>query len=131
MQAPPLPHANTRLAIAVFAATALGSPSRPLERCELPDSPRPVARTDDSAVDALWDLRAAEHLYNRAGFGARSAEVESGAALGPRGLVEALLATKEPWSEIEPVLVRWEDFGLDHRQRTLESSPFHKLDHDA
>ena len=40
----------------------------------------------------VWDERAVEHLYNRAGFGATRAEIARGLDLGPESLVEELLS---------------------------------------
>ncbi|MAE27536.1 MAG: hypothetical protein CMJ87_00960 [Planctomycetes bacterium] len=44
------------------------------------------------AADFVWDKRAVEHLYNRAGFGATRAEIARGLELGPEALVEELLS---------------------------------------
>jgi uncharacterized protein (DUF1800 family) len=50
-----------------------------------------------------WDARAVEHLYNRAGFGARPSEIEAGVAMGKAALVEALVSKRV---EVEPFF--WE-----------------------
>jgi len=65
------------------------------------------AGTGESASPFAWDSRAVEHLYNRAGFGARPAEIEAGVAMGQAALVEKLLSGRvevEPffWEKIDP-----------------------------
>jgi hypothetical protein len=89
---------------------------------------------DDGALDAPaieWDARAVEHLYNRAGFGARPEEILEGLALGPVALVERLLEGGEDWPDEELAVFRWEDFGFDHRQLPLEDAAFLRLDHET
>jgi uncharacterized protein (DUF1800 family) len=78
-----------------------------------------------------WDARAVEHLYNRAGFGATSAEIEQAVHLRPEAVVESLLTARGAWIDVEPILFRWEDFGLDHKQVTLATSEYYKLSTDA
>jgi len=52
-----------------------------------------AARADDPAGTAFeWDARKAEHLLNRAGFGARTAEVTRAVALGHEASVASLFA---------------------------------------
>ena len=46
--------------------------------------------------DDIWTAREAEHLLNRAGFGASSAEVREAVALGRAACVERLLAPRVP-----------------------------------
>ncbi len=72
------------LASLVLAATAT-------ERIEASTSPN---------SSGAWDARKAEHLFNRAGFGARPAEIAAAVALGQKACVERLLAGKE--SDYEP-----------------------------
>ena len=55
------------------------------------------AQTPAKAV--TWDARAAEHLLNRAGFGARTSEVEAGVAMGQAALVAKLVRERK---EVEP-----------------------------
>lgn len=84
-----------------------------------------VAAAERSAGERPAAERAhVRHLLNRAGFGATGAEIEHGAALGLERLVDRLLAAEGPWQDVEPELFRWEDFGLDHMQVTLASSPY-------
>lgn len=45
-----------------------------------------------------WDLRAASHLFRRAGFGASRQELESAVKQDPQDLVQELLAAREPES---------------------------------
>jgi len=47
----------------------------------------------------VWDARAAEHLLNRAGFGARPAEIAEAVELGHAAFVERLLAGERPDDE--------------------------------
>ncbi|MCE9594072.1 MAG: DUF1800 domain-containing protein [Planctomycetes bacterium] len=56
-----------------------------------------------SASDPQWNTRAAEHLLNRAGFGARPAEIEGAVALGREAFVDRLLAGFAP--DYEPFYV--------------------------
>ena len=57
----------------------------------------PASAAPTSVVPG-WDARRAEHLWNRAGFGAGTAEVEQSVALGPERMVAELL-TAESWIE--------------------------------
>lgn len=73
-------------------------------------SPASPVATDGGSMgpstNAAWDARAVEHLYNRAGFGARPADIEEGLRLGRAALVEKLVTQRAPVPEfkIEPVL---------------------------
>jgi len=56
-----------------------------------------------AAGDELeWDAAAVEHLWNRAGFGARPEEIARGVALGPEALVEELLRPVDERREDPP-----------------------------
>lgn len=74
------------------------APSTPTSDVVEPVS-KPVVAKDQAIV---WDARAVEHLLNRAGFGARSGEIEEGVALGQAALVERLLTKR---ADIEPPFV--------------------------
>ncbi len=77
--------------------------------------------------------REAEHLLNRAGFGATQAEIASWVALGLEGAVERLLEPPlgAPVPEdIAPTLARWEDFGFTHRQGVIPDSPWFKKNYE-
>ena len=50
---------------------------------------------EQSGAELAWDARAVEHLLNRAGFGARTADVLPWVEAGPQVLVEHLLAERE------------------------------------
>jgi hypothetical protein len=65
-----------------------------------------VALLPQSGAEAAlaWDAARAEHLWNRAGFGASTALVERSLARGPEGLVDELLRI-ETWFE-EPFYAR-------------------------
>lgn len=59
----------------------------------------PSATAHAPAAGLVWNARNAEHLLNRAGFGARQADVTRAVAEGPEALVERLLtrrADREP-----------------------------------
>ena len=64
--------------------------------------------TDDVAI--RWDERAAEHLLNRAGFGARPVEIQRAVAMGLEGCVEWLLTQDD---DAPPFLVQ--RFDPDYR----------------
>ncbi len=69
----------------------------------------PLAQESAAArapVEALasWDARRAEHLWNRAGFGANGATIAASVALGPERQVDALLEV-DNWIE-EPFYAR-------------------------
>jgi hypothetical protein len=54
-------------------------------------SPAPPAGAQEGRPDFVWDAARAEHLLNRAGFGARPEEVERFVELGQAGAVAELL----------------------------------------
>jgi len=70
-------------------------------------------RADTQPVAPAWNAAAAEHLLNRAGFGARPDEIREAVALGREELIERLLTG--PKSEPEPVLHG--QFALPHRMQ--------------
>jgi uncharacterized protein (DUF1800 family) len=72
------------LAHAVFACALIQAPEKPVQ------SPAAQAK----AHGLTWDARAAEHLLNRAAFGARSGEIEAALAEGPEALVDRLLTKR-------------------------------------
>jgi uncharacterized protein (DUF1800 family) len=79
----------------VLAALLLGS---------MATAARQATKTAEPAVvrlrtDLVWDARAVEHLLNRAAFGARPSEIETGVAMGQAALVEKLVAQR---TEVEP-----------------------------
>jgi len=70
-----------------------------------------------------WDARQAEHLLNRAGFGARRGEIEQAVAQGQAALVEALVERR---ADVDPVLIQrpeepsrreMRELSADERQR--------------
>ncbi len=72
-------------------------------------SPTPAkAATPSRNLGFTWDARAAEHLLNRAAFGARPGEIDAAVAAGPEALVDRLLTqradTEAPFFEpiVEP-----------------------------
>ena len=66
---------------------------------------------DGSALE--WNARNAEHLLNRAAFGATSGEIDAAVQRSPAEVVAALMTPRGEWKRVEPVLIRWEDFDLD------------------
>ncbi len=89
-----------------------------------------ASRGESVAASAIpWNERSVEHLLNRAGFGASGKEVARGLALGSDALVAELVdrprgGSSPTWSDVEPVLFLWEDFGLDVMQVTLPNTPY-------
>ncbi len=66
----------------------------------------PAASAKSARPSSGWNARAVEHLYNRAGFGARPGEIEAGVAMGQAALVEFLVTKRvdvEPffWEKVE------------------------------
>src|SRR5690349_3624399 len=63
----------------------------------------PVAPDGTAQAAISWDARHAEHLLNRAGFGARRGEIESAVAEGQAALVKRLV---EQRADVDPVLIQ-------------------------
>lgn len=86
------------------------------------------AVTNDDLTNLLrWDARRVEHLLNRAAFGGTTQEIEAGVRMGPAALLDELFRQREEPAWPEPVLLRWEDFGLDHMQLPLAGTEFARL----
>lgn len=66
----------------------------------------------------VWDARAVEHLYNRAGFGARPAEIETGVAMGQAALVEQLVSKRV---DVEPFF--WERIDVPNPREMRDLPP--------
>jgi uncharacterized protein (DUF1800 family) len=72
-----------------------------------------------------WDARAVEHLYNRAGFGARPSEIKAGVAIGQAALVEQLVSQRvdvDPffWDKTDaPDPREMRDLPAEERQQKL------------
>ncbi len=70
-----------------------------------------------------WDARAAEHLLNRAGFGARGAEVDAAVQAGLDATVERLLAPSAEWEMpayepiVEPDAKKMRELSPEEKQR--------------
>jgi uncharacterized protein (DUF1800 family) len=56
-----------------------------------------------AATAPSWDARRAEHLLNRAGFGARRGEIEAAVAEGQAALVARLVGQR---ADVDPVLIQ-------------------------
>jgi uncharacterized protein (DUF1800 family) len=76
-----------------------------------------------------WDERAVEHLMNRAGFGARQAEIEAGVRMGREAFVDALLdgAGEEP----EPFFVTEVDRRASEEGRPMDRGALLELRREA
>jgi hypothetical protein len=91
---------NPRAVLLCLSLSALAAPIA--SRSPVASEPRPgpsVEMGDGSLepfvmADIVWDATAAEHLLNRAGFGARPAEIERAVALGREAVVRELLAER-------------------------------------
>ena len=83
--------------ITLLAALAL---SAPLATARV-QGEAPGAATEQAApeVERIWNARNVEHLYNRAGFGARPAEVEYALRQRPAAFVKQLLEGFAPTSD--------------------------------
>ena len=87
----------------------------------------PLAAQEPAATDVEWDARKAEHLFNRAGFGARPAEISYALRIGHAATVEVLLAgspvEQEPFFlDLPHRPTRAEKVGMtDEERRELRS----------
>ena len=86
---------------------------------------------DDPAPELTWNARAAEHLLNRAGFGARELEIQRAVLAGPEAVVAELLAggTRADDPYFAERLAR-SDGGMQERIDRLPER-FRDLDRDA
>jgi hypothetical protein len=89
----------TSLVLISLAATA--SPAGPVATAG--DGTRAAAQSAPLKIHGIvWDARAVEHLWNRAGFGARPGEIEQGIAMGPDALVDRFLTQR---ADVEPPFI--------------------------
>jgi uncharacterized protein (DUF1800 family) len=86
-------------------AAALSDAARPAA-----DEVRPLSDAEHPPPAIVWNERNAEHLLNRAGFGARGSEVRAAVAEGLEACVDRLLSEH---SDSEPFYV--ERYGPDYR----------------
>ncbi len=77
----------------------------------------PASLAAQRAGKLAWDARTAEHLWNRAGFGAPPSEIERAVALGREAFVAELLAG--PSEVEEPFYPRADRSELRERMREL------------
>jgi uncharacterized protein (DUF1800 family) len=77
-----------------------------------------VPSTQTARAGFVWDARAVEHLYNRAGFGASPAEIEAGVAMGQAALVDKLVT---PRPDVEPFF--WERIDVPNPREMKDLSP--------
>jgi uncharacterized protein (DUF1800 family) len=71
-----------------------------------------------------WDARHAEHLLNRAGFGARRGEIEAAVAQGQAALVKELV---EQRADVDPVLIQRPEEPSRREQRELGAEERQKM----
>ena len=76
---------NTTYTLGLLAIFAAGVPSN------LPSLPLPESERDELASEIRWDARAAEHLLNRAGFGASPDEIDEVVEAGLEATVVSML----------------------------------------
>lgn len=98
------------LALSALAATAAPASAGSGQAAEAPWSPERMTRED-------WDARAAEHLVNRAGFGASGLEVERLVAVGPEAAVAGLFV---PQRHVDPYFLELDESYRDVRNRARE-----------
>ena len=84
----------------------------------------PLFATPTSTPAGAWDARAVEHLYNRAGFGARPHEVAEGVAMGRQALVERLVRRR---ADVEPPFVERIELPNGRELRELAEPERQKL----
>ena len=99
--------ARLRGSVAALLLGSLALAQQKPAQAPSPDAPVKNSPTSASTPSTTpWNARAVEHLYNRAGFGARPSEIEAGVAMGQAALVEKLVSERvdvEPffWEKIE------------------------------
>jgi uncharacterized protein (DUF1800 family) len=81
--------------LGLLAALSLGPPVPPPQATAKKAGPA----AQRARAGMVWDARAAKHLLNRAGFGAKPSEIDAAVAMGQAALVEQLLSRR---AEIEP-----------------------------
>ncbi len=76
----------------------------------------------------VWDARHAEHLLNRAAFGARRGEIEQAVAQGQTALVQALV---EQRADVDPVLIQRPEEPSRREMRELDPDARRKVQNDV
>ncbi len=76
----------------------------------------------------VWDARHAEHLLNRAAFGARRGEIEQAVALGQTALVQALVDHR---ADVDPVLIQRPEEPSRREMRELDPDARRKVQNDV
>ena len=110
-----LPHLASVACLTSVAAAALAGPSV----ADLPANPLPPAgglEAPEASPRIPWDRRAVQHVWNRAGFGVRSEDVDAWVEAGPEALVRHLLGgpaaeTHRPF-RYEPLPITVEEYAL-------------------
>jgi uncharacterized protein (DUF1800 family) len=106
-------------ALLLASTTAAAGPTGPAA-AQHPDRAEvhaPTAARGAPQPGFVWDARAVEHLYNRAGFGARASEIEAGVKLGQAALVDKLVSQRV---DVEPFFI--EDIRIPDRQEMKDLS---------
>lgn len=73
-----------------------------------------------------WDARAVEHLFNRAGFGARKNEIDDAVKMGQAALVEKFVAQRV---EVDPFFI--EDIQFPEQRDFITKEEFQKKQQEA
>jgi uncharacterized protein (DUF1800 family) len=76
------------------------------------------------AAAMVWDARHAEHLLNRAGFGARRGEIEAAVAQGQAALVDELVLHR---ADVDPVLIQRPEEPSRREMRELDPDARRKV----
>ena len=82
----------------------------------------------DPQATVAWDARHAEHLLNRAGFGARRGEIEQAVAQGQAAFVHALV---EKRADVDPVLIQRPEEPPRRELRELDPDQMRKVQNDV
>jgi uncharacterized protein (DUF1800 family) len=104
-----------------FLLAACSAALTAISQAQVPSS---AAASPGACAPLVWNERAVRHLYARAGFGASEQEVVESLAAGAERTVAALMLPRRPWIDVEPVLVRWEEFDLGPDQVPLKQSKY-------
>lgn len=75
-----------------------------------------------------WDARHAEHLLNRAAFGARRGEIEQAVAQGQQALVDALVDKR---ADVDPVLIQRPAEPSRREMRELDAEAKRKVQNEV
>lgn len=115
----------TAAPVAVFAtASPVGALAAPAVGGDVKPAPPGIPLRVHGIV---WDARAVEHLWNRAGFGARPAEIAQGLEMGPDALVDRLLTHR---ADVEPPFVESIQEPLPRKLKEMSEEDQKKIRRD-